>query len=117
MFNQPHLLAMIFTGLTALAFIVASAVNAFNVGNGEANFQRWGYPRGWRFVTAALELAGAVLLLFPATRLIALGGLALVLIAALATVLRWKEPVSHVIPPAVYLAIVTATIALQLAAA
>ena len=71
----------------------------------QAQFLRWGYPAWWNFMTAALEIASAALIVLPETRIWGLALAAMVLIAAIAT-LTWRREYEH-LPPGVALAALT----------
>ena len=88
--------------LLASAFAGAGVFNASGGAAVQAGFIRWGYPAWWNFVTAAVELLGAGLIILPETRILGLALEAMVLIAAIATVMRHRD-YKH-LPPAVALA-------------
>jgi uncharacterized membrane protein YphA (DoxX/SURF4 family) len=98
-------LASAMAWLLALAFAGAGIFNAIGGAVAQAQFLRWGYPAWWNFVTAAFEMLGAALIVLPATRIWGLGLGAMVMIAAIATVI-WRREYKH-LPPAVALAALT----------
>ncbi len=78
--------------LLVAAFLGAGLFNAIGTRATQDDFARWGYPRWWCRVTGALEILCAALIALPAGRDagLALGGL--VIAAAVATVVRRREP-------------------------
>jgi hypothetical protein len=107
-FFEP-ILAMI----VAVLFAVAGVVNLAGLGGVKRDFARWGYPAWFHWLCGALELLGAALLFEPATRGLGLTLAAAILVAALFTLLRNREPFGHIAPPLVFLALVVATVALR----
>jgi hypothetical protein len=97
--------------LLAVAFMSAGIGNAAGGAAIQAQFQRWGYPAWWNFVTAALEVFDAALIVFPETRIFGLALGAVVMIAATGTVI-WRREFKHLLPCLVFVALVGINIAL-----
>lgn len=88
----------------AVFFLFGALGNIFASESIAEDYQRWGYPAWFHFVTGGLELLTAVLLAVAATRFwgAALGCVAM--FAAAATVIAHGE-YAHAIPPTVVLAL------------
>ena len=90
--------------LLVAAFLVAGLFNAIGTPATQGSFVRWGYPAWWCRVTGGLEVADAVLIALPATRALGLIGGAIIVAAAVLTVLRHRE-FSHLAPLGLFAAL------------
>ena len=95
----------IFAALLAAFFVLGGTMNIFISEEIAADYQRWGYPEWFHYLTGMLEWASAFLIALPATRLYGsvLGGA--VLAAAAGTVVLNGE-YSHAVAPLVVLGLV-----------
>jgi uncharacterized membrane protein YphA (DoxX/SURF4 family) len=91
---------------------VAAALQKFT-GKVAPDWARWGYPRQVMYATGVAEIVGLVLLWWPGLQLIGAAALALVLLGALATLVRHHESASHIALPALTLAAVLVILVLS----
>ncbi|CAB3799385.1 hypothetical protein LMG28614_04955 [Paraburkholderia ultramafica] len=92
--------------LLVVAFFGAGLFNAIGTPATQDNFVRWGYPRWWQRATGTLEMTNAVLIALPVTRGLGLIFGAVIISAAVLTVLRHREH-SHLAPLSVFLVMLT----------
>lgn len=103
----------VLTVVVAVLFTVAGMVNLAGPGALKRDFARWGYPAWFRLLCGALELSSAALLVGPQTRGIGLMLAGAVMIGALFTLLRNREPFGHLAPALIFSALVMATAVLR----
>jgi len=60
----------ILSGLLAAAFVLSGGTKLSGPEEMANNFIRWGYPSWFMYVTGAIELVAAVMLLIPRTRFV-----------------------------------------------
>ena len=86
-------------------FFGAGLVNAIGMAATQSNFVRWGYPPWWCRLTGGLEMASAVLIALPASRGVGLAVGAVIIAAAVLTVLRYRDFL-HLVPLSVFVALI-----------
>lgn len=91
--------------LLVAAFCGAGVFNAIGTPGTKSDFERWGYPGWWHWVTGGLEIISAVLIALPASRIVGLALGALIIAAAVLTVLRHRDFV-HLAPLGVFVALI-----------
>jgi hypothetical protein len=92
--------------LATTAFLAGGLANATGLPKIRASFTNLNFPGWWCWVTAALEVAVALLLFMPASRLIgiALGGC--IMATAITAILR-RRLFGHLPPPILFLFLLT----------
>jgi hypothetical protein len=90
--------------LLVAAFFGAGLFNAIGTEATQRSFVRWGYPRWWCRVTGGLEMVIAVLIALPVTRGVGLIFGAVIIAAAVLTVLRHRE-LGHLAPLGLFAAL------------
>jgi uncharacterized membrane protein YphA (DoxX/SURF4 family) len=97
-----HTLSLWFLGA---AFLGAGIVNAIGAAGTRDDFVKWGYPRWWGILTGALEISTAALIALPASRFLGLALAAVVIAAAIFTVLRHRD-YQHLPPLSVFVTLI-----------
>jgi hypothetical protein len=92
--------------LISLIFVAAAAQKF--TGKVAPNWDRWGYSRGFMYATGVAELVALALFWLPGFELVGAAGLSLVLLGAVATLIRRHEGVAHIAFSAFTLALVVA---------
>jgi drug/metabolite transporter superfamily protein YnfA len=98
--------------LLAFAFAGAGLFNGIGGASVQSKFLRWGYPAWWNFVTAAVEILCAALIVFVETRYWGLALGALVMIAAIATLI-WRRDYKELPPGVIFTALIGVDLALM----
>ena len=91
--------------LLVAGFFGAGLFNAFGTPATQRDFARWGYPRWWGRLTGALEMVCAALIALPVSRMVGLALGALIIAAAVLTVLRHRD-YTHLVPLGVFVAVI-----------
>lgn len=90
--------------LLAAFFVVGGIGNIFASDAILSDYQRWGYPGWFHYVTGVAELSSALLIAYRPTRLVGAALASAVMLAAAGTVLSHGE-FSHAIAPLVVLGV------------
>ena len=91
--------------LLVAGFFGAGLFNAIGTPATQSDFARWGYPRWWGRFTGGLEMMSAVLIALPVSRIVGLALGAVIIAAAVLTVLRHRE-FTHLAPLSVFVAVI-----------
>ena len=106
-------LESILTLIAAVLFAIAGVVNLARPSAVKRDFARWGYPAWFQLLCGVLELLSAALLLGQQTRVLGLTLAGAIMIGALFTLVRNREPFGHLAPALLFSALIVATVAVR----
>jgi hypothetical protein len=95
--------------LLVAAFLGAGVFNAIGTSGTQSDYARWGYPHWWNIFTGGLEIMSAVLIALPVSRMVGLTLGAVIIAAAVLTVLRHRD-FSHLVPLSVFVAVIAVAV-------
>ena len=84
--------------LLAIMYVFTGISKLIGADSQVANFQSWGYSSGFMIAVGVVELLGAIGLLIPSTRFVAVLGLATLMVGAIGTHLINGEYVHFLLP-------------------
>ena len=91
-----------------ITVIFAGAALQKFTGSVAPNWDRWGYSRRFMFTTGIAEVLALAVFWWPGLELVGAAGLALVMLGALATLIRHREGAAHIAVTALTLLVVMA---------
>src|SRR4029077_17708305 len=91
--------------LLVAGFFGAGLFNAIGTPGTQSDFARWGYPRWRGRFTGRLEVMSALLVALSISRVVGLALGAVIIAAAVMTVLRHRE-FTHLLPLSVFVALI-----------
>ena len=91
-----------------ITVIFVGAVTQKFTGKVAPTWERWGYSRRFMYATAVAEALALAVFWWPGLELVGAAGLALVLLGALATLIRHGDTAAHIALPALTLLVVVA---------
>jgi hypothetical protein len=103
----------ILAGILTVLFAIAGVMNLAGLGAVKRDFARWGYPTWLRLLCGALELSAAALIPWQQTRLVGLALAGSIMIGALFTLMRNREPFGHLAPALIFSALIVFAVALR----
>jgi uncharacterized membrane protein YphA (DoxX/SURF4 family) len=83
--KKKNIAGHVIAGLLALAFLAAGGSKLAGAAPHPAQFEGWGYPIWFMYVTGLVELSGAILVAIPRTRLYGALALAATMLGAIGT--------------------------------